>query len=513
MGLAVSSLPLPEYPVRLEPPDNTTFIRLLEVLDVNESDAVSLKCQLTTWPIQEMPSYHAISYTWGDPNLTATIILNGQRLEVRQNCEYVLKQAHWHGGSRYHWVDAICIDQNNPEEKAKQVAMMGYIYQRAAHVLACVGPHAEDSDLIYDTVAKLVINDEIEAECASMWEKVSDKRRLSLAMVAFSKRQYFSRLWVLQELFHAPVVSFLCGKSHMRCEILYALFHILQGGDPHDHADDAATSSCLSHAKRLFTVARDEPVGKLLDLPKLTSGMFCQDPRDKVYAIISMADWHRCGVSPIIPDYTKTMLEVAMEYVGKLNEINSRRHQSLTLRDQENILRGLGLSNQSEGVYSAIKARQRYPEEEHMPRNDTPLTMTTVNYRGRCILQEEMDDNFRLLIRGDSPDRDDVKILLPRQTQPGDWLIKIYFQSLVVVAREGPQGQFAIIGKCVVDKGRLLCSGTIFRISIDVEDMIVLILSLPKKEDIKSDDWKREYLRTRVCRTPGSSYAIPVEEK
>lgn len=86
--------------------------------------------------VDSAPPYHAISYTWGDPGLTARVTVKGRRMEVRQNCEYVLRQACWHGGgggggstSRSYWVDAICIDQGNLEEKGRQVAMMGGIYQ------------------------------------------------------------------------------------------------------------------------------------------------------------------------------------------------------------------------------------------------------------------------------------------------------------------------------------------------------------------------------------------------
>lgn len=68
------------------------------------------------------------------------------------NCEFVLRQAHWHGQCRYYWVDAICIDQSNLDEKSKQVVIMANIYKRAAHVLAYVGDHADDSLFLCTTL-------------------------------------------------------------------------------------------------------------------------------------------------------------------------------------------------------------------------------------------------------------------------------------------------------------------------------------------------------------------------
>ncbi|KAH8753626.1 heterokaryon incompatibility protein-domain-containing protein, partial [Diaporthe sp. PMI_573] len=150
-------------------PDPAKYMRLLEVLDDNYSETTKVKCRLTTWPIDSMPPYHAVSYTWGDPKSNTLILMNDKTLEVRTNCEFALKQAYWYRKSqsyfyrkwqshlyretrsewytksRYFWLDALCIDQSNLKEKSKQVAMMGSIYKKASHVLACIGDHADDS--------------------------------------------------------------------------------------------------------------------------------------------------------------------------------------------------------------------------------------------------------------------------------------------------------------------------------------------------------------------------------
>ncbi|ROW18141.1 hypothetical protein VPNG_00172 [Cytospora leucostoma] len=123
-------------------PDAGSYIRLLAIVDYDEARPIPVHCELTTWPISEVPKYHAVSYTWGDPGHTTTILVNGQRMQVRQNCEYTLKQSTWYGGDfrrRFYWVDAICINQDSSEEKGPQVSLMGQIYVNAERVLACVG--------------------------------------------------------------------------------------------------------------------------------------------------------------------------------------------------------------------------------------------------------------------------------------------------------------------------------------------------------------------------------------
>ncbi|KAH8729126.1 heterokaryon incompatibility protein-domain-containing protein, partial [Phaeosphaeriaceae sp. PMI808] len=118
-------------------PDSTTHMRLLEIAEGNFDQHVA--CKLSVWPMNAVPSYLAISYTWGPTDPPAIITINEKQLEVRQNCEYVLQQAFSSKASQYFWVDALCIDQTSNEEKNDQVAMMGQIYNQAEHVFACVG--------------------------------------------------------------------------------------------------------------------------------------------------------------------------------------------------------------------------------------------------------------------------------------------------------------------------------------------------------------------------------------
>jgi hypothetical protein len=63
-----------------------------------------------------MPKYQALSYTWGNPDITETIAVNGALVEVQQNLHGALfnliELPEW-GGEVWLWVDAICIDQQN----------------------------------------------------------------------------------------------------------------------------------------------------------------------------------------------------------------------------------------------------------------------------------------------------------------------------------------------------------------------------------------------------------------
>ncbi|KAF9763118.1 hypothetical protein IL306_003236 [Fusarium sp. DS 682] len=98
-------------------------------------------------------NFYAISYTWGDSGFTEKTSINGQVMAVTKNCHYALTQVNDRypsspGNPVYIWIDSICINQDDNDEKSYQVAMMGDIYTKAFKVLACIGPHEDNSEML-----------------------------------------------------------------------------------------------------------------------------------------------------------------------------------------------------------------------------------------------------------------------------------------------------------------------------------------------------------------------------
>ena len=130
---------------------------------------------MQTFDLEDGPTYEALSYTWGCPygipnfeleDLSASedfhasftsdhrmpILCNGRKLYVTQNLfqalhhvriRYVAPDSAARGQVRdttfYFWVDAICINQQDLEEKTQQVGMMGDIYRRCEGVKTWLG--------------------------------------------------------------------------------------------------------------------------------------------------------------------------------------------------------------------------------------------------------------------------------------------------------------------------------------------------------------------------------------
>jgi hypothetical protein len=82
-------------------------------------------------------------------------IENDTYLELNNSALTVLRGLAAQRSEQYYWIDALCIDQRNPEDKNIQVPMMGRIFSSANRVIASVGSPSEDSNTAIDFVCQL----------------------------------------------------------------------------------------------------------------------------------------------------------------------------------------------------------------------------------------------------------------------------------------------------------------------------------------------------------------------
>lgn len=127
-----------------------TEIRVLDVLPGRKGDP--LRCEIQHIPLHasNRPQYETISYCWGDLEdlTTAPVVLNGKRLLVPTSSILALQRMRFPDRTRTLWIDALCINQYDKEERAQQVATMGEIYRYSKGNLIHLGedePDAEDA--------------------------------------------------------------------------------------------------------------------------------------------------------------------------------------------------------------------------------------------------------------------------------------------------------------------------------------------------------------------------------
>jgi hypothetical protein len=107
-----------------ELPEEKT-IRVLQVLQGWPSQ--KLECKFKIIQLGGSDSYEAVSYVWGDPSATHSIVVNGQHLQITKSAYDIIHRRRSALVDQFIWIDQICINQNNAKEKASQVQMMGQI--------------------------------------------------------------------------------------------------------------------------------------------------------------------------------------------------------------------------------------------------------------------------------------------------------------------------------------------------------------------------------------------------
>jgi hypothetical protein len=138
-------------------------IRLLQISPGNESDPIVCKvtvARLGKWV--SAPKYVALSFAWGDPEVTKPISVNGCPMNVPTTLAAALQQLRSFQGSSEDlpyksadtnlWIDFICTNQEEPKEKAYQVLLISDILNTATRVAIWLGEGNEGSDVFLDWV-------------------------------------------------------------------------------------------------------------------------------------------------------------------------------------------------------------------------------------------------------------------------------------------------------------------------------------------------------------------------
>ncbi|CVL06331.1 related to heterokaryon incompatibility protein (het-6OR allele) [Fusarium mangiferae] len=119
-------------------------IRLLRVHPSIDPGA-SLSCtllhaELSPNAASTRPSYEALSYVWGHPDLSEPIFLNSHPFFITPSLKYALTSLRQRHKARVLWVDAICINQLNDKERGEQVALMRHVYSSCERDIAWLDP-------------------------------------------------------------------------------------------------------------------------------------------------------------------------------------------------------------------------------------------------------------------------------------------------------------------------------------------------------------------------------------
>ncbi|KAK0610607.1 heterokaryon incompatibility protein-domain-containing protein [Bombardia bombarda] len=211
-----------------------------------------IECRMQTFPLEDAPVFVALSYVWGDAKNTGPMLLNGATVQATTNLLAVLRRfrrrQYW-DYVEYFWIDALCINQGDDDEKGSQVMMMRDIYKKAALVAIWLGDDEQDFDTarlqvtlywltfsfledyheylpqeLKDPIVKFgpgFIVDVFEPIFNLMFGSTSKRWK---AVNNLFQRPYWSRCWVLQEYAMARNAFIFCGRLELPMKRLQTTF-------------------------------------------------------------------------------------------------------------------------------------------------------------------------------------------------------------------------------------------------------------------------------------------------
>ncbi|EPE03839.1 HET domain-containing protein [Ophiostoma piceae UAMH 11346] len=291
--------------------------------------------------------YIALSYTWGSTQNKAIAELDGHPIPITNNLNQALLKLRDRDRDVICWADAICINQSDKSEVSDQVLLMRSIYSLANSVAVWLGSASSDSDEAIKFLDTIATHGKHRNDGTILRIIESPQHRKDFAaVVSLFQREYWRRVWVVQEVLNGGLITVHCGPSSLSWDTLQQATEAFRRNSKHierhyssligDNREPIFLSSQnrLSYARALQELGPSSfkdmrtllgsgtatdtafKATKFLVTLQTCRDKFATDPRDKVYGVL--------GVSPqdaqtaITPDYKMPIGEVytkAAEYV------------------------------------------------------------------------------------------------------------------------------------------------------------------------------------------------------
>ncbi|CAN9411980.1 unnamed protein product [Alternaria alternata] len=351
----------------LEGPEH---IRLIVLHPALSNDA-PLRIDFVSSTLEDLEGrYDAISYTWGEPLLTFPLYIdgNGTQVNVTGNLDRALRYLRYGDRERLFWADAACIDQQNPEEKAVQIPLMVQIFRGARTVMAWLDPGG-DTTIEQKGMRAVDRLSRISGQNWLSFEWVNHVRPDIDDIFRFFNLPWFKRLWIVQEVVFSLNICLICGGTELAFSRLIAALPYMRYSDFFVglSAGEQVNWSAIDLMKKLWNIhslsyhlsdERGVPT-KMIDLIDGFGSHRCADPRDRIYAVYSMATnvlpiEHSSRNSRILKKTTKIRMNI--DYTLDVR----KSYKAFALNCWNSL-------DSEDRMWEAVLSRQHSPRAVHWP--------------------------------------------------------------------------------------------------------------------------------------------------
>lgn len=281
------------------------------------------------------PEYESVSYCWREVPGVSQIRLNGTIVNVPASSVKLLRRLRLEDKPRSLWIDAVCINQADLDERAAQVQLMAPVYQNAAQCLIWLGERTPKTDMVMDCIR--YISKTLYKELSQATDGFSKFRTPPPSsfkykathpfrdndldpqdLVQFYKQAWFTRVWVLQEAVLPPYAVCYNGSSYVAWRDVrrvgsWLMEELVRDYDSFTGCDlSVRTAGALMFARAaaIFATQLKQWYTPILNL---NAYLGATDHRDRFYGTLGLVfSKHEqpCELDRLHVDYTKPIHEV-----------------------------------------------------------------------------------------------------------------------------------------------------------------------------------------------------------
>jgi hypothetical protein len=275
-------------------------IRLL-ILNPGEPDE-PIECYLEHYPVESTKGYLALSYVWGSTENPYHIVLDGCTVSITANLGAFLRTRRAKFQPLVLWIDALCINQHDVDEKGSQIRLMKRVYEGAGQIVIWLGHAVENTEAAFEYVEQKFASDE-STSSHEHDDVTRDMERLQLGpseaedipadaldgIKDLLARPWWTRIWVYQEA-TAPAKQgsvVLCGTHQVDFQALRSCVSNMYRVNPGQSYN--RTALIMDEYSRIRRAYQDTGISQYLLLADLLPSLRdfeATNPRDKLYALI-----------------------------------------------------------------------------------------------------------------------------------------------------------------------------------------------------------------------------------